>query len=134
MLLCYVIGVLGLQWGVMGFRCFQNPTKACFCKLIHLDTVATRLTLPEDQQRTWKTHHFIRTVAEDIPQAILQTIYICSISRNFFMILSVCTAVGGSLLAFRDAINRGLVAAGFKKSLTKVKAVYVVSRETIHLR
>ena len=34
-----------------------------------------------------------------------QTIYICSISRNFFMILSVCTAVGGSLLAFRDAIN-----------------------------
>ena len=132
MLVCFAVGVVGLQWGVMGFWCFQDPTKTCFLKLIHLDTVAARLTLPPEFKQAWRGLHLTRTVFEDIPQAVLQTIYIIMISRNFFMIISVCTAVGGSLMAFRDAVNRGLVAAGFGRDIMFVKTVHVAKGWAIH--
>ncbi|CAE7674945.1 unnamed protein product [Symbiodinium sp. CCMP2456] len=133
MLVSFAVGVVGLQWGVMGFICFQDPTKACFLKLIHLDTLAARLTLPEDFKSVWHRLHLVRTLCEDIPQAILQTIYILKISRNFFMILSVCTAVGGSLMALVDAVNRRLIATGFRKeTIMKVKSLHVAMGWAIH--
>ncbi|CAK9007045.1 Serine/threonine-protein phosphatase 6 regulatory ankyrin repeat subunit C (PP6-ARS-C) (Serine/threonine-protein phosphatase 6 regulatory subunit ARS-C) [Durusdinium trenchii] len=124
MLVFYLTGVVVLQWAIMAILCFFDPSSACFAKMMHMDTFAARVTLPTEHQFTWKLLHLSRTLGEDVPQAVLQTIYLLTVTENYFMIISVCTAVCGSLLALYDAYHRALKAAGFhSKTVRVVRAV-----------
>ena len=106
MLGCFVVGVVILQWGIIPCLAFQDESKAVVFKLIHMDTVSYRLTLSDEDVFNWKLLQIFRTVCEDIPQAALQTIYIFGVSQNFFMILSVCTSVCGSLFSVLTALSK----------------------------
>merc|ERR1712007_369556 len=86
---------------------------------------------PKEQQFTWRIIHFFRTVAEDVPQAILQTFFVIYVRKNCFMVISILCAVGGSMMALKDAIGRALVASGFKPG-ELLAAIHVNSGWAIH--
>ncbi|CAK9061007.1 unnamed protein product [Durusdinium trenchii] len=135
MLVFYLTGVVVLQWAIMAILCFFDPSSACFAKMMHMDTFAARVTLPTEHQFTWKLLHLSRTLGEDVPQAVLQTIYLLTVTENYFMIISVCTAVCGSLLALYDAYHRALKAAGFhSKTVRVVRAVIRGSNLELRIR
>ena len=108
----YVVGVLLMQWGVMFVLACQDPSHACLLKLLHMDMLAACVTLPTEQKWVWDMLAVVRTVGEDVPQAVLQTIYLVKVKKNFFMLLSVMMAVSASLKALYDARARALAAAG----------------------
>ena len=108
----YVLGVVVLQWGVVAALSWTDPTRSCWLKLLHMDSVCARLTLPPEFKKTWSLTQIARTVGEDIPQGITQTLYVVTVTKNPFMILSICCAVGSSLLAAKDALMRRLLASG----------------------
>eukprot|EP00929_Paragymnodinium_shiwhaense_P019367 TRINITY_DN13233_c0_g2_i2.p1 TRINITY_DN13233_c0_g2~~TRINITY_DN13233_c0_g2_i2.p1 ORF type:complete len:766 (+),score=77.04 TRINITY_DN13233_c0_g2_i2:129-2300(+) len=115
MAVAYLIGVVILQWGVMFYFALQDPSHACLLKLLHMDLLASCVSLPPDQKSTWDMLAVVRTVGEDVPQALLQTIYLFKVKKNPFMLISVCMAVGSSLKALYDARNRHLAAAGLEE-------------------
>ncbi|CAE8731471.1 unnamed protein product [Polarella glacialis] len=110
--ICYLVGVIFLQWIVMLYFALQDPSQACLVKLLHMDLLASCITLPPDQKWTWDMLAVSRTVGEDIPQALLQTLYLLYVKQNPFMLGSVVMAVGSSLKALHDARARALEAAG----------------------
>eukprot|EP00927_Polykrikos_kofoidii_P022768 TRINITY_DN21156_c0_g1_i2.p1 TRINITY_DN21156_c0_g1~~TRINITY_DN21156_c0_g1_i2.p1 ORF type:complete len:613 (+),score=83.67 TRINITY_DN21156_c0_g1_i2:59-1897(+) len=115
----FVVGVLLAQWVVMFYFALQDPSHACLLKLLHMDLLASCISLPPEQKWTWDTLALVRTVGEDIPQASLQTIYLLTVKKNAFMLLSVCVAVASSLKALYDARNRRLVAQGLVSTFEK---------------
>lgn len=106
MLVFYIVGVVMLQWCAFAYVAFQDASKACFFRVLHMDTIPLRLKLDRYEVNLLKAQQISRTVWEDIPQALLQTIYICTVSQNFFMICSVFTAVAGSLMAMWGAMKQ----------------------------
>lgn len=131
MLWVYIIGVVLLQWVVVAFMASRDPTHACLAKLLHMDAFGARITVPKEMHRTYKMIQGARTIAEDIPQAILQTFFVIYVRKNLFMVVSICFAVGGSLMGLKDALTRALEATGFHFS-KPVKAVHVQSGWAIH--
>eukprot|EP00930_Biecheleria_cincta_P091081 TRINITY_DN8058_c1_g2_i1.p1 TRINITY_DN8058_c1_g2~~TRINITY_DN8058_c1_g2_i1.p1 ORF type:complete len:734 (-),score=147.07 TRINITY_DN8058_c1_g2_i1:63-2264(-) len=114
--IAYAVGVVLMQWTVMLYFALQDPSQACLLKLLHMDLLASCITLPADQKITWDSLALVRTVGEDVPQAILQTIYLVRVKRNPFMLLSVIMAVMSSLKALHDAWARALAADGVEKN------------------
>lgn len=113
------VGVVLLQWMVMLVLSLQDPSHACLLKLLHMDALASCVTLPSEQKWVWDMLAAFRTLGEDIPQAVLQTVYLVHVKRNFFMLLSVIMAVGASLKALHDARARALAAYGADKAYEK---------------
>ena len=110
--IAYLVGVCLFQWTFMFILSTQDPSHACLLKLLHMDMLASCVTLPAEQRWVWDLLAVVRTIGEDIPQAILQTFYLVKVQRNFFMLLSVIMAVCASLKAMHDARARALAAAG----------------------
>jgi len=121
-----VVGVLLLQWGVMFVLACQDPSHACLLKLLHMDMLATCVTLPTEQKWVWDMLAIVRTVGEDMPQAVLQTIYLVKVKKNFFMLLSVMMAVSASLKALYDARARALAAAGAGEEYDNRERDYII--------
>ncbi|CAJ1337936.1 unnamed protein product [Effrenium voratum] len=117
--IAYLVGVVLLQWMVMLVLSLQDPSHACLLKLLHMDALASCVTLPSEQKWVWDMLAAFRTLGEDIPQAVLQTVYLVHVKRNFFMLLSVIMAVGASLKALHDARARALAAYGADKAYEK---------------
>ena len=120
---------------------FQDPTRGCAYKLLHMETVCARLTLPPSHKKTWVLIQAARTVGgypskwvafgalitggascsepqevkpagEDIPQSLTQGLFVYLVKGKPFMILSICCSVGSSLMAAKDALTRRLLASG----------------------
>eukprot|EP00930_Biecheleria_cincta_P054037 TRINITY_DN3990_c0_g1_i1.p1 TRINITY_DN3990_c0_g1~~TRINITY_DN3990_c0_g1_i1.p1 ORF type:complete len:593 (-),score=92.90 TRINITY_DN3990_c0_g1_i1:321-2060(-) len=112
----YAIGVVLAQWTVLGVLAMSDPSQACLMKILHMDTIATCVTLPDEYHRAWTAINIARTVLEDIPQAILQSLFLVYVRRNYFMLASVIMGVASSCKAVWDASNRALEAAGAYQS------------------
>eukprot|EP00435_Cladocopium_sp_Y103_P057601 s622_g19.t2 len=110
--IAYLVGICFFQWNVMFILSSQDPSQACLLKLLHMDMLANCVTLPADQKWVWNLLAAVRTIGEDMPQAILQIIYFIKVRRNYYMLISVVIAISASLKALYDAWNRGLAAAG----------------------
>lgn len=115
MCVTYIIGVVFLQWGVLLYLAIQDESQGCLMKLLHMDLLASCITLPPEHKETWKYLALARTFGEDLPQAFLQTLYLLKVKNNHFMILSVLMAVGSSLKAFYDASARRLAGSGVEE-------------------
>lgn len=131
MLITYTCGVVILQWVIVAYWSAQEPSGACLMKLVHMDALASCVTIPPEAQQVWKAVNFARTIGEDIPQAILQVFFIWHVQKNLFMMLSVAVSVGSSVKALHDAISRALTASGaehkreqeaFERQLVRVTA------------
>eukprot|EP00928_Gymnodinium_smaydae_P002518 TRINITY_DN10909_c0_g1_i1.p1 TRINITY_DN10909_c0_g1~~TRINITY_DN10909_c0_g1_i1.p1 ORF type:complete len:417 (-),score=50.64 TRINITY_DN10909_c0_g1_i1:194-1444(-) len=122
MLYTYIGGVVIAQWLVIAVMAFLDPSQACLFKVLHMDALASCITLPDDQRRTWVAINIARTVCEDIPQAVLQTLFVLKVKRNYFMMLSICMGVGSSCKAVWDASHRLLEAAGAYESFKSALA------------
>merc|ERR1719421_1823327 len=114
MTVTYVLGVVVGQWVVVAYLAFfRDPTHACFMKLIHMDALASCVSLPSDEAKTtWTVVNLARTFGEDIPQAIQQTLFLVYVKENYFMVLSVAVSLGSSMKAVYDAIVRSQAAMG----------------------
>merc|ERR1719323_911547 len=112
MAVTFVLGVVVAQWGVVAYLAIQDPSQACFMKVLHMDALASCVSLPKDQEKTWHRLHMARTLAEDVPQALLQTVYTVKVKQNYFVMLSVCVGLASSAKAMYDAFHRALLAAG----------------------
>jgi len=110
----YFAGVVVGQWVVVSYLAMRDETHACFMKLIHMDALASSISLPEASQNTWYVVNMARTFGEDIPQAIQQTLFLIFVKQNYFMIASVAVSVASSFKALYDAIHRSAIAAGAK--------------------
>ncbi|CAE8616424.1 unnamed protein product [Polarella glacialis] len=117
MMVSYVIGVVICQWMVVACLSLRDPSHACFMKVIHMDALASCITLPEDKRWVWITVNMTRTFFEDIPQCLLQILFLLHVSRNYFMMFSVGMSLMSSLKAFIDAITRKLEAVGVEEKL-----------------
>jgi hypothetical protein len=112
MMYTYIFGVVILQWVVIAYLAYQDPSQACFMKVLHMDALAACVTLPEESKNTWNLLHLARTFGEDIPQALYQYLFVTKVKKNKFMILSICISLGSSCKALYDSCNRALEAAG----------------------
>eukprot|EP00931_Biecheleriopsis_adriatica_P041239 TRINITY_DN23597_c0_g1_i1.p1 TRINITY_DN23597_c0_g1~~TRINITY_DN23597_c0_g1_i1.p1 ORF type:complete len:712 (-),score=117.31 TRINITY_DN23597_c0_g1_i1:38-2173(-) len=133
MAISYAVGVVFMQWAVMFYFAAQDPSQVCLLKLLHMDLLASCVTLPTEQKWTWDMLAASRTIGEDIPQALLQTIYLFKVKKNPFMLLSVVMAVMSSLKALHDARARALAAAGADEEFKNRKrelVVYSCSQDT----
>jgi len=109
----YLLGVVVGQWVVVACLAFSDPTHACFMKLIHMDALASCVSLPDEKaKKTWTIVNLARTFGEDIPQAIQQTLFLIYVKENYFMIVSVVVSLGSSMKAVYDALRRGMAALG----------------------
>eukprot|EP00933_Yihiella_yeosuensis_P014586 TRINITY_DN13019_c0_g2_i1.p1 TRINITY_DN13019_c0_g2~~TRINITY_DN13019_c0_g2_i1.p1 ORF type:complete len:538 (-),score=73.62 TRINITY_DN13019_c0_g2_i1:40-1653(-) len=117
MLTSYVAGVLLLQWVAIGIMACRDDTHICLMKLLHMDTVSSCMSLPPEQEWTWKGINFARTLGEDVPQAIQQTLFLIYVKKNPFMILSVLVSVASSTKALWDALYRSRLAKGAYEKL-----------------
>lgn len=117
--IAYLVGVCFFQWTVMFILSSQDPSQACLLKLLHMDMLASCVTLPAEKKWVWDLLAAVRTIGEDVPQAVLQTIYLIKVQRNWFMLISVVMAVCASLKALHDARARALAAAGADQEYEK---------------
>jgi len=108
----YIFGVVGLQWAVLSYLSYDDSSRSCWFKILHMESIAARLTLPPKKKKTWALIQLSRTVAEDVPQAILQSLFVLRVGGNPFIIFSIACAVGSSLMAAKDALTRKLLASG----------------------
>jgi len=114
MLIAYAVGVVIAQWLVIACLAHRDSSHACLMKVIHMDALAACVTLPPSAKPIWVAVNVARTTAEDVPQSILQVIFILKVKKNYFMMASVAVSLGSSLKAIYDAMNRTLAAIGTK--------------------
>jgi len=112
MLGAYVAGVIVGQWMIAAAFALTDPTHACMMKILHLDVLAACTTLPEGHQNIWFGISMIRTFGEDLPQCVLQTLFVLYVKPNYFMLVSVAISAGSSVNALYNAFNRALAAMG----------------------
>jgi len=115
----YLVGVVFGQWVVVAILAVRDPSQACLMKVVHMDALASCVSLPEQQKWVWNALHLVRTFGEDLPQAVLQTLFLIKVKKNYFMILSICVGIASSIKALRDAYQRALVAMGAYNKLEK---------------
>merc|ERR1719162_2176254 len=60
----------------------------------------------------WRFVNIFRTLFEDLPQCVLQLLFIHYVKQNYFMVVSVVIGVGTSFLAVLAALKRAGEAAG----------------------
>lgn len=119
MLADFAVGVVCLQWIYMLGVAARDPSQACFLKLLHMDLLAHMITLPAEQKPVWDRIAFFRTFAEDIPQALLQTLYVVYVKKSPVMLASILVAIGSSVKSLRDARARALATELAKKEFEK---------------
>lgn len=112
MLCSYVLGVVLFQWVVLGCWAQSDKSHACLMKLVHMDALASCVTIPPESRTPWIAVSVARTLGEDIPQAVLQSLFILYVKKNAFMMLSVFVSVCTSVKAIYDATSRALKASG----------------------
>lgn len=117
MLGTYIVGVVLFQWALVLCLALRDESHACLMKVMHMDALASCVTLPEDKKWIWVLVNFARTIGEDIPQCILQTLFILKVNKNRFMMLSVAMSLGSSLKALIDSVTRSLQAHGAEERL-----------------
>lgn len=112
----YVFGVIFMQWFVMGILAlWLDSSGTCFFKMMHMDALSLCCTMaPTDKHAllVWKFVNIFRTVFEDVPQCILQLMFIHYVKRNYIMMISVVIGVATSFLAVSAALKRAAEAAG----------------------
>mmetsp|Transcript_45663 Transcript_45663/g.108744 ORF Transcript_45663/g.108744 Transcript_45663/m.108744 type:complete len:439 (+) Transcript_45663:79-1395(+) len=119
----YILGVVVAQWMVALTMACGDETHACLMKLIHWDTCASCISLPPENKSAWVAVNLARTFLEDIPQAVLQSIFLLRIRPNPFMLVSVAIGVCSSMKGVVDATKRGVAAAAaFAQALEEVRA------------
>mmetsp|Transcript_102142 Transcript_102142/g.181414 ORF Transcript_102142/g.181414 Transcript_102142/m.181414 type:complete len:387 (-) Transcript_102142:295-1455(-) len=112
MLTTYCLGVILLQWIVIGGLALFDDSHICLMKLLHMDALAGCVNIPPDQEWKWRLINYARTFGEDIPQAIQQSLFMIYVKDNSFMLLSVAVSVGCSCKALRDALTRSRIVQG----------------------
>mmetsp|Transcript_54538 Transcript_54538/g.177258 ORF Transcript_54538/g.177258 Transcript_54538/m.177258 type:complete len:665 (+) Transcript_54538:52-2046(+) len=128
----YFAGVIVGQWIVVWHLAMKDETHACLMKLIHMDALASGISLPDDSKQTWFIVNMARTFGEDIPQAFQQTLFLIYVKQNYFMIVSVAVSVASSVKALHDAVSRASIAAGAKVTEVMVwDGFWTVRWETI---
>eukprot|EP00929_Paragymnodinium_shiwhaense_P019185 TRINITY_DN1316_c0_g1_i3.p1 TRINITY_DN1316_c0_g1~~TRINITY_DN1316_c0_g1_i3.p1 ORF type:complete len:707 (-),score=161.48 TRINITY_DN1316_c0_g1_i3:405-2525(-) len=121
MLYTYAIGVVILQWIVLLLVSFFEPTQACLLKLVHMDAVANCVTIDPKHKWMWTLVNGIRTLGEDIPQAVQQALFLIYVRKNYFMMISIAFSVGSSMKASYDAVIHVGAAAGAYLKLAENK-------------
>ncbi|CAL1172368.1 unnamed protein product, partial [Cladocopium goreaui] len=125
MALTYVIGVVGCQWLLMGgATLIFDHSGACFYKILHMDTVASCISMkPEDQNAlmAWRLVNWVRCLAEDLPQCFFQTLFILTVKKNGIMLLSIAIGACTSIMAVYNAAKRMAGAMGTSWNVLKVK-------------
>ena len=93
----YFIGVVFLQWIVMAVMVQFDPSQACLMKLLHMDALATSVSIQKEKKWMWSYVNAARTVFEDLPQAVFQTLFLIKVRQNYFLVLSVAVSAGSSI-------------------------------------
>ena len=130
MTVTYICGVVVNQWIVVAYLASKDETHACLMKLLHFDALSSCISIPDDTtQRTWKIVNMARSLGEDIPQAVQQSLFLLYVKRNPFMMLSVMVSIASSMKALYDAIHRRPVALGahlgeLEKAVLALEAAY----------
>jgi len=113
----YALGVILLQWIIVAILALRDPSRGCLLKVLHMDALASCITLPEDQRGTWQFIHMARTFGEDLPQGVLQSLFVLKVKRNYFLMLSIFGGICSSGKAVYDACHRLAEAAGAETQL-----------------
>eukprot|EP00746_Dinoflagellata_sp_MGD_P036961 gnl/MRDRNA2_/MRDRNA2_188780_c0_seq1.p1 gnl/MRDRNA2_/MRDRNA2_188780_c0~~gnl/MRDRNA2_/MRDRNA2_188780_c0_seq1.p1 ORF type:complete len:469 (-),score=64.85 gnl/MRDRNA2_/MRDRNA2_188780_c0_seq1:265-1671(-) len=113
----YVIGVIFLQWVVVTSLSNLDSSQAILMKLVHMDALASCVTLPTNVKWIWTAVNIARTVGEDVPQSVQQSFFLVYVKENYFMLASVAVSVGCSVKAVIDAYRRKLAGAGYERIL-----------------
>lgn len=105
-----------MQWVVMAILslCFDS-SGTCFFKMMHMDALAMCCVMePTDKHalRVWRMVNIFRTLFEDLPQCVLQILFVIHVKKNYVMIVSVLIGVATSCLAVLAAMKRAAEAAG----------------------
>lgn len=123
--LTYVFGVVGCQWLVMGgASLIFDHSGACFYKMMHMDTVASCISMkPEDNNAltAWRLVNWVRCLGEDLPQCFFQTLFILTVKKNAIMLISIGIGACTSIMAVYNAAKRAAGAMGTSWHLLKVK-------------
>lgn len=116
MALCYFVGVVLLQWTLLGITSLAtDSSNTCFFKMLHMDALAECSAMkPTDTLAlaTWRVVNVFRFLFEDLPQSILQTIFVLTVKRNPVMMISIFIGVCTSALAIVAATRRASAALG----------------------
>eukprot|EP00929_Paragymnodinium_shiwhaense_P058325 TRINITY_DN29199_c0_g1_i2.p1 TRINITY_DN29199_c0_g1~~TRINITY_DN29199_c0_g1_i2.p1 ORF type:complete len:675 (-),score=166.45 TRINITY_DN29199_c0_g1_i2:127-2151(-) len=126
MAICYFIGVILLQWILLGFLSLMADTSnTCFFKMLHMDALAECSAMkPTDTWAlpVWRLVNLFRFMFEDLPQSICQTIFVLTVKRNPVMILSIVIGICTSAAAIYAAFRRVAFAVG-----TNLKSLEAIS-------
>mmetsp|Transcript_88021 Transcript_88021/g.156082 ORF Transcript_88021/g.156082 Transcript_88021/m.156082 type:complete len:671 (+) Transcript_88021:1-2013(+) len=116
MALSFVIGVVLLQWVLMGFlSLLLDSSNTCFFKMLHMDALAECCAMKPTEAHAltiWKMVNVARFLFEDLPQSVLQVLFIVNVKKNYVMICSVVVGVITSAKAIVDAGRRAAAAVG----------------------
>ncbi|CAJ1374166.1 unnamed protein product [Effrenium voratum] len=125
MALTYFIGVVLCQWLGMGLASlFHDHSGACFYKMMHMDTVASCISMrPEDSKAllVWRLVNWVRCIGEDLLQCFFQTLFVLTVKKNAVMLLSIAVGACTSVLAVYNAAKRAAGAVGTSWQLLKVR-------------
>eukprot|EP00927_Polykrikos_kofoidii_P034573 TRINITY_DN2930_c0_g1_i1.p1 TRINITY_DN2930_c0_g1~~TRINITY_DN2930_c0_g1_i1.p1 ORF type:complete len:1525 (-),score=240.95 TRINITY_DN2930_c0_g1_i1:252-4826(-) len=105
----FTFGVVLAQWFVIGLVAFWfDSSGKCFFKVMHMDVLATSIDFnPKDEYapRVWAIINWTRFLFEDIPQTILQSLFVLTVRRNAVMLGSIMISLGSSGYAAYNAAN-----------------------------
>eukprot|EP00927_Polykrikos_kofoidii_P034575 TRINITY_DN2930_c0_g1_i3.p1 TRINITY_DN2930_c0_g1~~TRINITY_DN2930_c0_g1_i3.p1 ORF type:complete len:1526 (-),score=225.95 TRINITY_DN2930_c0_g1_i3:256-4833(-) len=105
----FALGVVFAQWFVVGLAAFYfDSSGKCFFKVLHMDVLATSIDFnPKDPYAplVWKLINWTRFIFEDIPQTILQSLFVLTVRRNAVMLGSIIISLGSSGYAAYNAAN-----------------------------
>lgn len=104
----YGIGVVGVQWVLIGcLALWGDSSGACLLKVLHMDAAASSLDLATESEMTlWAAVNVARFLAEDVPQTVIQILFVIHVKKNYYMMLSSVVGVVSSAKAIYDACAR----------------------------
>lgn len=113
----YLFGVVFMQWFVMGILSLRlDSSGTCFYKMMHMDALSLCCRMDDKTDKhallAWRLVNIFRTLLEDVPQCVLQLLFIHYVKQNYVMVISVVIGVCTSFLAVWAALQRAADAVG----------------------
>lgn len=113
---CYIFGVVIMQWLILGVLSWVlDSSGTCFFKLMHMDALSMACSMSESDKHAllvWRLMNVFRTVCEDVPQSVLQTLFVIYVKKNYLVIISIIVSVACSVQAVYFALKRAADASG----------------------
>jgi len=127
MAIAFVVGVVLAQWVLLAAASMWfDSSKTCFFKMLHMDALAACTTMDTASDPNalliWKLVNVCRFTLEDLPQSILQTLFVLQVKRNYVMIISIGLGIFTSAMAIHSASKRLALAAGTQIDLLRAQS------------